>query len=282
MSGIIEENKEICSICLENIVPDSKVLQCNHKFHKICINKWLDHCIYLNCPLCRTDIECNFIFNHTYNQNKLYKIINFDNTNKFVNYQYFKNINNNLINEEQIPKSWNRIYDIENNYNDILTPVYFLDNLKLTFYARLFILFSKSENIKLEKYNSINDIVYYDTDEYILNNISKKQIYLLFDWAYDVLMQFKNKINIKYYSVSNSFIFDLFFITIKKLNITETHKYQAIVMMAILNSIVYLEKIKNITFEEINYFTEYSYTKEELSDIINFQESYIKNNIIFF
>ena len=45
----------ICSICLDNIIlsniSDNIILDCQHIFHKKCVNKWLK--ISKTCPLCR-------------------------------------------------------------------------------------------------------------------------------------------------------------------------------------------------------------------------------------
>ena len=47
---IINENE--CSICLENISSNQILLNCNHTFHKQCIDKWF--LTNTNCPNCRT------------------------------------------------------------------------------------------------------------------------------------------------------------------------------------------------------------------------------------
>ena len=87
----MEEHKE-CSICLEPIEENKevkKLINCNHSFHKSCINTWS----YNNntCPLCRKHIISLFIGSANFfisilkkkfilevNENKL-------NFNKFVN-----------------------------------------------------------------------------------------------------------------------------------------------------------------------------------------------------
>ena len=47
-----------CSICLDNISnSDVKELQCNHKFHRNCINIWLQD--NNTCPLCRQSQDSN-------------------------------------------------------------------------------------------------------------------------------------------------------------------------------------------------------------------------------
>jgi hypothetical protein len=45
-----------CSICLEKLIDDDieTQLQCNHRFHIYCINRWSS--INKNCPLCRAHI----------------------------------------------------------------------------------------------------------------------------------------------------------------------------------------------------------------------------------
>jgi len=52
MTDICEE----CPICLEPIEneKDSVTLKCNHRYHKICLNMWLDRKPI--CPLCRMEV----------------------------------------------------------------------------------------------------------------------------------------------------------------------------------------------------------------------------------
>ena len=47
-----------CSICLDLISKDIIIykLECNHKFHQTCINKWT--MINNSCPLCRIYLKC--------------------------------------------------------------------------------------------------------------------------------------------------------------------------------------------------------------------------------
>ncbi len=44
-----------CSICLNEIITHEKELQCKHKYHKDCINKWLERSN--TCPVCRRSVE---------------------------------------------------------------------------------------------------------------------------------------------------------------------------------------------------------------------------------
>jgi len=43
-----------CSICLDDNDNNSLTTSCNHRFHKICIEKWNKH--RPTCPCCRTCI----------------------------------------------------------------------------------------------------------------------------------------------------------------------------------------------------------------------------------
>lgn len=48
-------NQVTCAICLDDLLESVKMLPCQHKFHELCINKWLREMINENqgCPLCR-------------------------------------------------------------------------------------------------------------------------------------------------------------------------------------------------------------------------------------
>lgn len=50
----IEITENFCSICLEEITDNHKVLTCNHCYHKDCIIKWLNN--KEECPNCRKDL----------------------------------------------------------------------------------------------------------------------------------------------------------------------------------------------------------------------------------
>jgi hypothetical protein len=67
----LEDTREECSICLEQYKVNSykRTLNCNHHFHKKCIDKWLKKCTEdnLHCPMCRHQytIPLEFINNFT-------------------------------------------------------------------------------------------------------------------------------------------------------------------------------------------------------------------------
>ena len=49
---ITTDTNEICSICLDEFVINDEInkLECEHKYHLLCINNWLK--IKNSCPLC--------------------------------------------------------------------------------------------------------------------------------------------------------------------------------------------------------------------------------------
>lgn len=60
-----------CSICLEKIDKNLFKLSCNHFFHKLCIDKWIETCNYkFKCPICRKkyiSLRNNYNYNYNYN-----------------------------------------------------------------------------------------------------------------------------------------------------------------------------------------------------------------------
>lgn len=49
---------EECSICFEPMQNSTHVsLECHHKFHKICLDRWVLHSQNNSCPLCRMNIS---------------------------------------------------------------------------------------------------------------------------------------------------------------------------------------------------------------------------------
>ena len=47
-------SEEICSICLDKLDSDIKIISCNHKFHEKCIDEWFKKSN--KCPYCRCNI----------------------------------------------------------------------------------------------------------------------------------------------------------------------------------------------------------------------------------
>ena len=52
------EEPTLCSICRDTITSNSvcrKIKKCNHLFHIVCIDQWLERSV--NCPLCRSVVS---------------------------------------------------------------------------------------------------------------------------------------------------------------------------------------------------------------------------------
>ena len=104
----MEEHKE-CSICLEPIEENKevkKLINCNHYFHKSCINTWS----YNNntCPLCRKHIISLFIGSTKFLTSILKKKFILEVTESKLNFNKFVNVN--LFKEKP---NLNLKYDIE-------------------------------------------------------------------------------------------------------------------------------------------------------------------------
>ncbi|KAL9242806.1 hypothetical protein vseg_016770 [Gypsophila vaccaria] len=57
--GTRPDQTETCAICLHEFRHYVKVRQlgnCNHIFHKSCLDRWIEHDLKSSCPLCRTSI----------------------------------------------------------------------------------------------------------------------------------------------------------------------------------------------------------------------------------
>ena len=52
------ENTFDCPICFENVEKNKayRILECGHKFHKTCIDKWLYSEEKNSCPMCRMEL----------------------------------------------------------------------------------------------------------------------------------------------------------------------------------------------------------------------------------
>jgi hypothetical protein len=119
------DNENECPICLDNLnINETKILPCKHKFHKLCVNTWLQRKNI--CPLCRFPLSTNYKCIDRKNTFLKYKItINEDHilfknwfyTRKYV-YKQIKSI------------SYSDIYFSINYYetNNIITNKYIFKN----------------------------------------------------------------------------------------------------------------------------------------------------------
>lgn len=273
---------DYCSICLNSNKNDIfKKLKCNHKFHISCIIKWFNECEYMNCPICRQNIEIPYLFNFNQNTKNVYKL-------HLNNFKYFPNtvlINyNNIIN----PICWSMT---NSNNNELFLPIYNFKNLKITLFSRLYLLynkFNKITDLNFTKKETLNDIILYDLEnKYILGNLDNNLIEELFDFVYELFTFIKNKNNITYLSCSNTLTFDLFIVSLInfKYNFIYPdnedqekiiHLYKIILISAVYNTIVFLEN----KYIKINVIKEYyNFNLDSMYHILEFQNNFIYNNL---
>lgn len=62
----LEEKKE-CVICLDEVETEWRELECHHRYHTRCIEKWI--IIRAKCPMCMKIIKDNKIENRNENRN---------------------------------------------------------------------------------------------------------------------------------------------------------------------------------------------------------------------
>jgi hypothetical protein len=75
-----------CPICLDELNKDVKMLTCKHKFHKICINTWLERTNI--CPLCRFPLDTEYKCRHRRHRFIKYNITIHDDHVIFKNWFY--------------------------------------------------------------------------------------------------------------------------------------------------------------------------------------------------
>ena len=277
-----------CSICLEDIGTTYKgvSLTCGHIYHSVCILEWYEVSNNGTCPYCRDQITIPGLFNFTVSfKNVIYKFNKYKRRSVNINGESITFINKLLLNENAIPYCWNinkgQSFCLHNT--EFICPVYELLSMKISFYARLYILYSGKTTIILNKNNTLNNIELNDIDEPIIGNITKNGINILFDWVYEVIFELKQKLynHIVYHSSMNTFIFDLFFVTVNHFKLEQNKNIlQGIMTCSIYYAIKYIERT-NIKFTEVLYYTDDAYTYDDISEYIDFQRNYIEDNVTF-
>ena len=272
-----------CSICLETIGTTEKVvtLTCGHIYHRECILEWYEISNNGTCPYCRDPITIPVLYNFTTSfKNLIYKFNKYKRRSVNINGKSITFINKLLLNENATPFCW----DIKKNqYTEFICPVYELLSMKISFYTRLYILYSGKNDITLNKNNTLNNIELNDIDEPIIGKLTKNTIDILFDWVYEVIFELKKKWynHIVYHSSMNTFIFDLFFVTINHFKLEDKCSIiQGIMTCSIYYAIKYIERI-NIKFTEVLYYTDDAYTYDDISEYIDFQRNYVEDNVTF-
>ena len=52
----LNSQKDICSICREQMIEEVILTECNHKFHKDCIKSWIQVSYRCQCPMCNQNL----------------------------------------------------------------------------------------------------------------------------------------------------------------------------------------------------------------------------------
>ena len=284
---------ESCSICLEEIkcVHTSCKLSCSHVFHNKCISKWYRTSDNELCPFCRKLILEPYMFNIIKNRENNYFKFNTKRKTIDINGYSISFINDMLLNKNAIPFSWveKNITINESNSKSrickLILPTYLLsisekEDYAISFYARLYIIYSNKDKIVLQKKKCLNNFIYFDTKEKISPIFSKREFMICFEWIYDVLTELKYRFDLSYLSITNTLLFDLFFKTVEHFKDIEQSQIQAILVCCIYNSIQILEQNKILpTLEDINFFTDGAYTLENIKSYFEKQNEILKELI---
>jgi hypothetical protein len=276
----------MCSICYDD--PDNKsftTLSCGHKFHTDCIITWYNNSPNFTCPFCRDKITMPVLSNFIDKKGNMFYCFRINRKTVNINNDPISFINKNLLNIYSNPSCWASVNAKNNDY--MLLPIYELpiakynNNIYISLYARLCILYSDIKNIKLKKIKTLNNIVYYDTDSDIIGLFNRKIFNICYEWVYDVMFDLKHKLEFVYHSVINTFIWDLVMVTIKNMNIEiEKNNFQAVITCSIYHTIKFVVNT-TIKLDDVNYYTDGAYTIDSLKKYVDYQKNFIKNQIMF-
>lgn len=232
---------ENCSICLNPFDYNITSTHCNHKFHEECLKKWYK--ISKSCPLCRSSqYVYNILIQYIYkNINKHYiiKDLFFKNNKSFIIKR--------LIN--QPPQAWLNFYG-----NNSFLPLYTLRikkrNKFISYYTRQLMLWEKVYKEYLVYLRDDNDILYISSEQPFKNCLLNKGIVqILTEWLFELLHGLKNIYNIIYHITWNTFILDFTIAYIVKSKLTNTSKYQLILITCVYNCLKFYIENKIIKFE---------------------------------
>lgn len=225
-----------CSICLENIekISNKLTLDCEHYFHKNCINKYFD----TSCPICKQPfINSNIYYINTIVSNnssfktiilvknlilqKLNNFFSFDTTLKF-----FKLLNKHVIISGQLLLSI-----IQNSKENINELDIYIDSYsqyrKIKKFLQYNNYYKKNTLIKID-YNSYTNLSYLNLSDKIINNIktytyNNYHVNLIFNNSNEYTIKCLIKLDIlKNYFDGNYFnIYDIFKIEYKRDSISK-------------------------------------------------------------
>ena len=302
---------EQCALCLQdlniNSVNNLEVkLKCNHKFHKMCIEK---HSVENNCcPLCGRLLinftfisskfeQCDYIISNSNSKYNDYSLIN-------LHHYNIKCYNSLLL--KQSPQLW-----IDYPDSNTLLPLYCIravcnTELVIDFHLRQHILLGTYDNNTLEIINNIdidrdididikNRLYYYSSSASILKdkvnyNFDKNISNIVVSWIYDVMIFLSDKYKCVYYNSLNTLIFDLVIMTLNE-TLLPQFKQKSKLQTIILSSIYSCLKFYKITLLDFNIdslidlldlsnLSDNSSNKEELNELFTIHNNYLKHAFI--
>lgn len=275
-------NNCYCSICCNTSNNNDFIkLSCGHMFHNKCIIKWFDFSNNESCPYCRMVVTEPILFSFSECLISKYRYrFRYSRRSVIINDIQVSFINRILLNENYVPYSW---CSLTENYSKYIFPIYKLpindSSILISLYTRLYILYGDIDNITLNPIDTINKIIYYDIDKPIIGNLDKKAFDICFEWIYDIMFELKNRYEFTYNSVFNTFICDLFIVTLKHFRIEkQKNLYQAVITSSIFNTLKYFKNLP-IKLEDVNYYTDGAYSCVKIEVYNTFQNIYIKENI---
>jgi len=295
---------EQCALCLQdlniNSVDNLEVkLKCNHKFHKMCIEK---HSVENNCcPLCGRLLinftfisskfeQCDYIISNSNSKYNDYSLIN-------LHHYNIKCYNPLLL--KQSPQLW-----IDYPDSNTLLPLYCIravcnTELVIDFHLRQHILLGTYDNNTLEIINNIdrdidikNRLYYYSSSASILKDkvnydFNKNISEIVVSWIYDVMIFLSDKYKCVYHNALNTLIFDLVIMTLNDetlLQFKQKSKLQTIILSSIYSCCQFY-KMDLLDFNidsliDLSDLSDNIANKEELTELFTIHNNYLKRAFI--
>ena len=293
---------EQCAMCLQDLkinnVDNLEVkLKCNHKFHKMCIEK---HSVENNCcPLCGR-LLINFTFISSKFEQPDYIIV----PSKYNDYSLIHLHHYNIkcykpFVLKQSPQLW-----IDYPDSNTLLPLYCIraicnTEVVIDFHLRQHILLGTYDNNALEIISNIDSkqrLYYYSSSGCILEgkltyDFNRDISIATVSWIYDVMIFVCDKYNFIYYNSINTLIFDLVIMTLNDINsnsmddirivFKQKSKLQVIILAAIYSSCMFYGTVSiEFNIDVLIDLSDNSTDKEELQDLCSIFNRYLCENFI--
>lgn len=222
---------ESCGICLETIEEEKCFeLQCGHKFHHDCIDKWTQEKI--NCPYCRKAITFPVIKSLRNDINFIFKITGPLRKRKTVLIEGYpvSGIYTDLLNQAPNNLGYNTYYYYSlNTDTEIPSPLFNItidgEEYLITLYLRLYLIhFNNNKNLKVVKRNTIGKKIFIDTTK----SCTKLLHAQMFQYFYSFVFEITSKIIENYQIVNDPIIitvlFDIFVVCLKKFRLKNNNE----------------------------------------------------------